>query len=160
MCHSREVFVTNHVLSGVVIGRALNGRPVTAFAVGVGSHLVLDSVPHWGCDVEVPEGPERFLRVARRDGLLGLAVGIGVSALVGRQFRLSTVAAIAGAVLLDLDKPFDHFFNLRPFPLAIQHLHGRVQNESSSGLPNELVAGVVMAVSDALIISRGRRTAA
>ena len=43
------MFVTNHVLSGVVIGRLLEQRPVTAFAAGVGSHLVLDWVPHWGC---------------------------------------------------------------------------------------------------------------
>ncbi len=128
-----------------------------AFAVGVGSHLVLDAIPHWGCDVDTPDGARLFLRVARRDGLIGLAVGIGASTLVGRQLRPSTVAAIAGAVLLDLDKPFDHFFDLRPFPLAVQHLHGWVQNESPKGLPGELFAGLVMAVADVGIIqSRSR----
>ena len=30
------MFVTNHVLSGVVIGRLLERRPVAAFVVGVG----------------------------------------------------------------------------------------------------------------------------
>ena len=44
------MFVTNHVFSGVVVGRLLERRPVTAFVAGVGSHLVLDMVPHWGCD--------------------------------------------------------------------------------------------------------------
>ena len=34
------MFVTNHVLSGVVIGRLLKRHPVSAFVVGVGSHLV------------------------------------------------------------------------------------------------------------------------
>ncbi len=44
------MFVTNHVLSGVVIGRLLERHPVTAFVAGVGSHLALDMVPHWGCE--------------------------------------------------------------------------------------------------------------
>ena len=44
------MFVTNHVLSGVVIGRLLERHPVSAFVVGVGSHLALDMVPHWGCE--------------------------------------------------------------------------------------------------------------
>ncbi len=48
----RPMFVTNHVLSGVVIGRLLEQRPVAAFFVGVGSHLALDMVPHWGCEFE------------------------------------------------------------------------------------------------------------
>jgi hypothetical protein len=36
------MFVTNHVLSGVVVGRLLERHPVAAFVVGVGSHLALD----------------------------------------------------------------------------------------------------------------------
>ena len=57
------MFVTNHALSGVLIGRALEGRPVTAFLVGIGSHLVLDTIPHWGCDKRAEGGPDRFLEV-------------------------------------------------------------------------------------------------
>ena len=66
------MFVTNHVLSGALIGRSLERRPVVAFAVGVASHLVLDAVPHWGCDTRRPCGAHQFLAMARRDGLLGL----------------------------------------------------------------------------------------
>jgi hypothetical protein len=40
------VFITNHVLSGAIIGQAFDGHPVGAFVAGVGSHLVLDAVPH------------------------------------------------------------------------------------------------------------------
>ena len=65
------MFVTNHVLSGVLIGRAMKRRPVAAFFAGAGSHLVLDALPHWGCDLRSPTEKERFLRIARRDGLLG-----------------------------------------------------------------------------------------
>ena len=46
------MFVTNHVLSGVVVGRLLERHPVAAFVVGVGSHLALDMVPHWGCEAD------------------------------------------------------------------------------------------------------------
>ena len=48
------MFVTNHVLSGALIGQALKGRPVAAFVAGIGSHLVLDAMPHWGCDFDAP----------------------------------------------------------------------------------------------------------
>ena len=41
------MLLTNHVLSGAVIG-ALARRPVPAFAAGVASHFVLDAIPHWG----------------------------------------------------------------------------------------------------------------
>ena len=41
------MLVTNHVLSGAVIGAAVR-RPVPAFALGVASHFALDAVPHWG----------------------------------------------------------------------------------------------------------------
>ena len=68
------MFVTNHVLSGVVIGRVLERHPITAFVVGVGSHLALDMVPHWGCNTRTADGRQLFLRYAKRDGLMGLLV--------------------------------------------------------------------------------------
>ena len=132
------MFVTNHVLAGVLIGQAMKRRPVTAFFVGVGSHLVLDAVPHWGCDFDVPGGPERFLRIAQRDGVLGLGAMATVALAVDRKSRLATVAAMAGAALLDLDKPFEHFFSLRPFPKFVTKIHKGIQNESTDGMPKEL----------------------
>ena len=62
------MFVTNHVLSGVVIGRLLERRPLAAFAVGVGSHLALDMVPHWGCELRSAEGKELLL--ATQNGMV------------------------------------------------------------------------------------------
>src|ERR1700749_2472794 len=41
------MLVTNHVLSGAVIGAA-SRRVLPAFALGVLSHFALDAVPHWG----------------------------------------------------------------------------------------------------------------
>ncbi len=123
------MFVTNHVLSGVLIGQALKRRPVAAFVVGIGSHLVLDAMPHWGCDDE-PDGTERFLQVAKRDGVLGLAAMAAAALAVDRSARLSTLAAMAGAALLDLDKPIEHFFGVRAFPDVVMRIHKGIQNES------------------------------
>ena len=151
------MFVTNHVLSGVVIGRLLERHPMTAFVVGVGSHLVLDMVPHWGCDTRSPDGGQLFLRYARRDGLLGLVAAASATGAVGRSTRPATLAAVAGAVLLDLDKPFLHFWGRNPFPRRVRRLHARVQRESPGGLPNEIAFGLSCAVVDVAIAVRGRR---
>jgi hypothetical protein len=150
------MFVTNHVLSGVLIGRAASRRPATAFVLGVGSHLVLDAIPHWGCDTAVPEGPDRFLRAAKRDGLLGLALLTVATLAVERRARAATVAAMAGAVLLDLDKPCWHFLRIQLFPDAVNRLHARVQNESPSGMRNEFACGMAFAVAD-VAVTAGRR---
>jgi hypothetical protein len=145
------VFVTNHVLSGVVIGRALERRPVTAFLVGVGSHLVLDAIPHWGCDLRTEGGPDRFLRVAKRDGVLGLATMATATLAVDRRSRTSTVAAMAGAALLDLDKPCLYFLGINPFPRTVMRVHKWAQNESPDGMPNEFAFGVVSVVAGSLM---------
>jgi hypothetical protein len=150
------MFVTNHVLSGAIIGRALRRRPVVAFVAGVGSHLALDAMPHWGCDLNVDGGPERFLAVARRDGILGLSVMATVALAEDRQARLSTLAAMAGAALLDLDKPFEHFFGVRPFPEMVTRIHRWVQNESPDGMGKEFAYGVLFALVDTAAIVRAR----
>jgi hypothetical protein len=151
------MFVTNHVLSGIVIGRLLQRRPVAAFVVGVGSHLVLDMVPHWRCGAEGGTDSELFLRYAKRDGVLGLAVMAGATAAVDRRARPATLAAMAGAALLDVDKPTMYFWGRNPFPLWVQRIHVKVQNESPRGMPNEIAFGLVCALADAAIARRGRR---
>ncbi len=151
------MFVTNHALSGVLIGRALQRRPVAAFVVGVGSHLVLDSVPHWGCDRRADDAQQVFLKMARRDGLLGLVVMASGALAVDRKARPAVVAAMVGAVLLDLDKPIPHFFGFDPFPRPVQRFHTWIQNESPSGMRNELTFGAVCAMADALVAAGSRR---
>ena len=99
------MFVTNHVLSGVVIGRYFERRSVTAFVVGVGSHLLLDKVPHWDCEKGSAESEDLCLRYAKRDGVLGMLTMAGATWAVNRQARVATLAATLGAALLDADKP-------------------------------------------------------
>jgi hypothetical protein len=153
------VFVTNHVLSGVIVGRWLPKRPAAAFAVGVGSHLILDAIPHWGCDVGTPLGLERFLSAARKDGLLGVATMTIAALAVDTDVRTSTLAAMTGAVVLDLDKPLIHFLGVNPFPRWVNRIHSRVQNESPGGMHNEIGFGVGFAAFDvvASVVDRHHR---
>ncbi len=150
------MFVTNHVLSGVVIGRLLERHPITAFVVGVGSHLALDMVPHWGCETRTTDGQQLFLRYATRDGLAGLLVMACATGAVDRRARVATLAAMAGAAVLDADKPMIHFFGRNPFPLAVRRIHARAQNESLEGLPNEFLFGLSCAIADAVIALNSR----
>jgi len=76
---------------------------------------------------------------------------------VERPARTATVTAMAGAVLLDLDKPFLYFVGFDPFPLVVQRLHRQIQNESRGGMPNELRFGAAFALADLLTLWRARQ---
>lgn len=122
------MLVTNHVLAGAAIG-ALARRPLAALGLGVASHLAMDVIPHWGLGhtLSRPEADRQFLRVARRDGLTGLAA-MGAAFGLARGRRLPVVAGMVGAALLDLDKPARHFFGTSPFPPAVDRFHASIQH--------------------------------
>jgi hypothetical protein len=148
------MLVTNHVLSGAVIGAAVRG-PVAAFALGVVSHFALDATPHWG-----KFGGQRYLQVAVPDGLVGLAVMAAMTALAPRRSRLAVLAGMAGAALPDLDKPSMLFFGRSPFPPAVDHFHKRIQHEAPRRAHYEATAAVIFGfLAIALLRGRGRATA-
>jgi len=130
------MLVTNHVLSGAFIGHASRSIPV-ALTVGVLSHLVLDSVPHWGDERPIQD----VMHIAVPDGLIGLATMAVVTSATGRDRRLRVLAGMAGAAFLDLDKPSRVFFGFSPFPRAVDDVHGWVQRESPRRMPQELLVG-------------------
>jgi hypothetical protein len=143
------VLLTNHVLSGALIG-ALARRPLLAFAAGVASHFALDAVPHWG-----KWGSERrFLRVAVPDGLAGLAVLGTLAAVSPPDRRLAVMAGMTGAVLPDLDKPVTLWFGWSPFPGAVNKFHTRIQREAQGRAHLELLAGGVLAFAALTAIRR------
>ncbi|HVW33443.1 MAG TPA: hypothetical protein VHL53_12960 [Acidimicrobiia bacterium] len=150
------MLVTNHVFAGAAIGAVLHRRPGLAFAAGVASHLAMDSLPHWGLP-RVPESHARFLEVARRDGAAGLA-GIALLAGPARGIRAGVLAGIAGATLLDVDKPARHFFDRNPVPAPIQELHERIQREAPHRLRAEIGVAAALLGLSALLVAR-RRTA-
>jgi hypothetical protein len=119
------MLVTNHVLAGAAIG-ALSRRPAGALALGVASHVAMDVIPHWGLPHGLPGRDHRFLQIARRDGLAGLAA-MGAAFAFARGRRLPVLAGMVGAALLDLDKPARHFFGRSPFPAAVDQFHADIQ---------------------------------
>jgi hypothetical protein len=149
------MLVTNHVLSGVVIGAAVR-RPVSAFALGVASHFALDAAPHWG---KFGSG-RMYLSVAVSDGLAGLAVMGTMAALAPRGSRAAVLAGMAGAALPDLDKPSQLFFGRSPFPPAVDRFHTRIQHEESRRAHYEATAAVIFGlVAFALLRGRERNRA-
>jgi hypothetical protein len=148
------VLLTNHVLSGALIG-ALARRPAPAFAAGVASHFVLDAVPHWGNWASI----RHFLRAAVPDGLISLAAMGAIAALAPAERRAAVVAGMAGAALPDIDKPAKLFFGRSPFPAAVDRFHGRIQREAAGRAPLEVLTAGALAVT-ALTALRRRRPAA
>jgi len=125
----RRVFITNHALAGAAIGAVVR-RPVPAFVTGVVSHVVMDLTLHFGeADMEWDE----FLKLARVDGIVGLGVTAAVAATAPPAMRRSALAGLAGACLIDLDKPGRHFFGRSPFPRIVDRFHHRIQNEAPQG---------------------------
>ena len=153
------MFVTNHVLAGATIGVALRRHPAGAFAAGVVSHVLMDSCPHWAVDRARPDADERFLRAARCDGCAGLsAMALGAAVAPGPA-RRAVVAAMAGAAVMDLDKPFLHFFGFDPFPRWFSRFHQAIQRESPRRLPHELAVGVGLAALGGWSLRQARRPA-
>jgi hypothetical protein len=146
------MLVTNHVLSGAVIGAASRRRPVSAFALGVLSHFALDAVPHWG----KWRGRPSFMEVAVSDGLAGLAVMGTMTALAPRDARLAVLAGMAGAALPDLDKPSIVFFGRSPWPRVVDRIHMGIQHEAPHRLKYELAAAAVFCAA-AVGLLRGTR---
>jgi hypothetical protein len=148
------MLVTNHVLSGALIG-AVTRRPVVAFAAGVASHFVLDSLPHWG---DWGEDKALFMRVAVRDGLTGLAVMGTLAAVAPPRVRLAVVAGMAGAALPDLDKPSRAFFGRSPFPRVVDKFHAGIQREARDRFPLEVAVGAGFAAAvAAVLVARARQ---
>jgi hypothetical protein len=149
------VLITNHVLSGALLGRVARG-PATAFGLGALSHFVLDAIPHWGNNGDIRDN----LGVAVPDGLIGLSTMAWVVAITAPEDRVRVLAAMAGACLPDLDKPATVFFGGSPFPSAFDAFHGRIQWESPRRMPQEVLVALAGAVALALHTRRGRRLSA
>jgi hypothetical protein len=145
------VLLTNHVLSGALIG-ALARRPGPAFVVAVGSHFALDAVPHWG----KWGSRRRFLQVAVPDGLISLAAMGTIAALSPAERRPAVVAGMTGAALPDIDKPAYLYFGRSPFPRAVNRFHGRIQREAPGRAHLEVLAGGALAVAALAAIRRPR----
>jgi hypothetical protein len=148
------MFITNHVLAGTLVGTALRRRPVVAFCAGVATHVAMDMTPHWGDATLDRDG---FFVVAKRDGVLGLGI-LAIVAAAGVPPRTALLAGIAGAALLDADKPCEFFFGMNPWPRWLDQFHKRIQRESPEGIRVEVAAGLALTAASAVVLARRRRT--
>ena len=148
------VLLTNHVLSGALIG-ALARRPAVAFAAGVASHFVLDAVPHWGDWAS----NRHFLRAAVPDGLISLAAMGTLAALSPADRRPAVVAGMVGAALPDIDKPTKLWFGWSPWPRAVDQFHTRIQPEARDRAYIEVAAASVFAVAALTALRRPKAAA-
>ena len=144
--------MTNHVLSGALIGAAVN-RPSAAFTLGVVSHFALDAVPHWGNW----GSRQHFMRVAVPDGLTGLAAIAAFAALSPPERRLAVLAGMAGAALPDLDKPSMVWFGRSPFPRVVDAFHASIQREAAHRAGREFAAAGILGTAAAALLLRRRR---
>ena len=152
MRQTDHMLVTNHVLSGAVIGAAVRS-PWLAFPLGVVSHFALDATPHWG----KWDDDTQFLRVAVADGLVGLAAMGAATAAARPALRAGVVAGMVGAALPDLNKPSQLFFGRSPFPQSVDAFHALIQDEAPHRFrSHEVVAGALFAVGVA-VLGRGLR---
>lgn len=115
-----------HLTTGALLGSRAR-RPSSAFALGVVSHLALDSLPHWGLvgDRRSTESLRRaFLRVALVDGCATLTAAVLVLARSGMDRQV--VSGLVGALALDLNKPAD-LLGLPLWPKWVNAVHRQVQ---------------------------------
>jgi hypothetical protein len=145
------MFITNHVLAGAIIGLVAPSRPAKVALVAVGSHFVLDALPHWGIDDKA-----KFRKVAVVDGLVGLATMRAVMSAVPRGTRVAVLVGMLGAAFPDSDKPMDMFFHRSPFPAGVDRFHQRIQRESARGVRTEVRAALTM-IAAVRVLSSLRR---
>jgi hypothetical protein len=147
------MMVTAHVLAGALIGRVMARHPVGAFAAGVVSHFAMDACPHYGDPSFTRESPE-FIRIARCDGCCGLAAMAVAAGISPRRTRRAVIAGMAGAAVVDTDKPSEYFFGVNPFPDWWNRVHKGVQNEAPHRLPQEVVTIGLLAVVAFAVLRR------
>ena len=147
------MFITNHVLAGAIAGSVCRRHPVAAFGLGFATHVAMDMTPHWG---NPQLGRDGFYAVAKRDGLLGLGT-VALVTVAGVPPRRALLAGMAGAAVLDSDKPGEFFFGFNPLPAWLDRIHKEIQRESPEGLRIEVAAGVALAAVVTAVLTRARR---
>jgi hypothetical protein len=133
----------NHLVAGAVIGRLSKSHPLMALGAGVGSHLLLDSLPHWGLEASHLDREKDFLRVAKTDGIVGLVM-MGTFTLLSKN-KLTMLCALAGSVLPDVDHPLSYFTGKTVSPKAFNKLHVGIQKdkESEGRLAQEVITATL-----------------
>jgi hypothetical protein len=146
------MLATNHVLLGASIG-VITKNPVLAFTAGTLSHLVLDSIPHWGASSKDYLNEKLFIRVAKIDGITLLTI-FALIAILPLENKLPIILGGFGGLLFDLDKPFMYFFKIKLWPNWFNKLNVIIQKESPKRWWVELTGAIIFSSLLLYLLSR------
>src|SRR4051794_2095773 len=93
------MFLTNHTLTGVVLGQAIDS-PLLLAPAAFASHLAMDSLPHFGSK-KWPYLSRPWYVMAVIDNLIALSV-FGAALILWPERRAQTVIGVFFACLPDL----------------------------------------------------------
>ena len=135
------MLLTVHALTGVTLGTVVENEIILAPAA-FGSHLLLDSVPHFGLDGLDFRTPKGFI-VGCLDfaGALGV---LGISIAIAPERFAHIFIGWLGATLPDLFYIPEVFFKVKVFP-KFKSFHHRIQwSESPLGTIVDITWGLTM----------------
>jgi hypothetical protein len=136
------MLLTVHALTGVTLGSVLENELILAPAA-FASHLVLDSVPHFGIkglDFRTPKG---FI-IGSLDFAGALTV-LGVTLLIAPDRLAHTCIGWLGATLPDLFYIPEVLFKITPFPRFKAFHHSIQWSETLPGTIIDIIWGSLMA---------------
>ena len=137
------MLLTVHALTGVTLGTVIENELILAPAA-FGSHLVLDSVPHFGIK-DLDFRTRKGLIVGSLD-FAGALLVLATSIFIAPERFAHTFIGWLGATLPDLFYIPEVFFDLRPFP-RFKAFHHRIQwSESPLGTVIDIIWGTLMAL--------------
>lgn len=133
----------NHAMTGALIGLTIT-NPVVALPLAVASHFVLDSIPHYADDEQVPINSKIFAIELVVDALL---CGLLVLALMLRtpdSWLVPSLTALAAASpdfmsIARYVRGVRHGDTSKGSKYAIRRFHTRIQNESPKAWPVEVI---------------------
>jgi len=150
------MFSPVHVPVGMLLAHSLPGGPVTAFAAGVASHLLLDAVPHGDAGIGhwVTTAPtrkirlERILSMSAADQILTLCLFLALlrSPFFSHDALPQLLAGAAGSVFPDY---ISGIRDLLPRPPSwLEKLHGLHEHCHFRGRePFTIVTGLIFQAS-------------
>lgn len=121
-----SMFLTVHGTAGALVG-SLTGNPVSAFALGVLSHAVLDIIPHGDERLGDEKTGKEKLRFILTLGLIDSAILLVALLALLQPWEVwpswSVLAGIAGGVIPDGFQLLHHLFPRVRWLERYQHIH-------------------------------------
>jgi len=148
------MILTTHAVTGATLATLMPSNPILGFAIGFGSHFVLDSIPHWDYslksskrDKEKPLNSDlvinkdffKDLIKIGIDGLLGLTLSLLLLGVLRHQSILVILCGAIGGMMPDFLQFV--YFKWRHEPLvSLQKFH--IWMHAKRNLKNKPVLGI------------------